>query len=93
MTQPVRFLPEAKDEYDAATYRLNLLAATFFPVATLSAVFGMNLPHGLESLGVPLSFWGVLGVGLVCGLILARVIARKPAPLVRPVTRRVVKKR
>ena len=32
-----------------AAHRLNVLAAIFLPVATISSVFGMNLPSGLES--------------------------------------------
>jgi hypothetical protein len=32
-----------------SAYRLNLLVAYFFPVATLGAIFGVNLRHGLEA--------------------------------------------
>jgi hypothetical protein len=56
-----------------------LLAAIFFPVATLSAVFDMKLPHGLETWQAPWLFWGILAGGLVVGLWLALLIARKPA--------------
>lgn len=42
-----------------AAHRLNILAAVFLPVATLSSVFGMNLASGLEGLN-PLLFWLVL---------------------------------
>jgi hypothetical protein len=31
-----------------ASHRLNLLAATFFPIATISAIFSMHLSHGLD---------------------------------------------
>jgi hypothetical protein len=44
-----------------AGYRLNLLAAAFFPVATLAAIFGMNLTHGLDGWNTPAHFWGILG--------------------------------
>jgi hypothetical protein len=76
---------QAERTYDMAVtaYRLNVLAAMFFPVATLGALFGMNLAHGLEG-GSPLYFWGLLVLGLVGGLVLVRVIARKPAPIAKP---------
>jgi len=63
-----------------AGYRLNLLAAIFLPLGTLAAVFGMNLVHGLGGLDNPAYFWGLLGIGLTAGLVLARMIARKPLP-------------
>jgi hypothetical protein len=76
---------QAERTYDmaVAAHRLNLLAAVFFPVATLSAIFGMNLAHGLEVPGAGALFWVVLAFGLVSGVLLARVIARKPAPVSR----------
>lgn len=77
---------QAHRTYDmaVASYRLNLLAAVFFPVATLSAVFSMHLPSGLEGMATPAHFWGVLALGLFFGLILARAIARKPKPIAKP---------
>ena len=52
-----------------AAHRLNILAATFLPVATISSVFGMNLASGLES--SPALFWVVLlasvGIGAWIG--------------------------
>jgi hypothetical protein len=78
-------------EMAVAAHRLNVLAATFFPLATLStilaAVFGMMLAHedhGLEDLSTPALFWALMGVGLVCGLVLGKIIARKPAPIDKP---------
>ena len=48
---------------------LNILAATFLPVATISSVFGMNLASGFENM--PILFWLVLlssiGVGAWIG--------------------------
>ena len=62
-----------------SAHRLNLLAAFFFPIATLSAIFGMNLRHGLEtydrSTG-PLPFLGALGLSLLAGLVLTSFIKR-----------------
>jgi Mg2+ and Co2+ transporter CorA len=79
---------EAQRAYEmaVAAHRLNLLAALFFPIATMAAIFGMNLRHGLEGWGTPF-FWGVLAVGLVCGVLLAGIVARRPAPAIRPTAR------
>lgn len=48
-----------------AAHRLNILAATFLPVATISAVFGMNLQSGWE--GTPVLFWFVVLMSIVIG--------------------------
>jgi len=50
-----------------AAYRLNVLAAVFLPLATVSSVFGMNLASGVEQ-SSPLLFWMVLGLGLLLGV-------------------------
>lgn len=50
-----------------AGHRLNVLAAMFFPTATLAAVLGMNLPSGLENVSPPLPFFGVLVTGVLMG--------------------------
>jgi hypothetical protein len=75
-------------EMAVAAHRLNLLAATFFPLATLSAVFGAvfgmmhaNEDHGLEGVNTPLLFWSMMIAGLVGGVILGMLIARRPPPL------------
>lgn len=60
------FLLARKSEEQAAQaeriartgHRLNLLAAMFFPVTALGAIFGMNLTHGFERAG-PGLFWVV----------------------------------
>lgn len=78
-------------EMAVSAHRLNLLAAIFFPVATLSAVFGMNLEHGLPQQSQA-AFWGVLVIGLVSGMFLTLLIAgrpttrrsAKPAPTKKP---------
>lgn len=54
-----------------AAHRLNLMVAVFFPLATLAAIFGMELPNGLDSVPAPWAFLGVCGVGLVLGLLVA----------------------
>jgi hypothetical protein len=77
-----------------SAHRLNLLAATFFPLATLSgvygAIFGMIIAHREHpehEWSTPGLFWSILGIGLVCGLVLARLVARRPAPMIKPVVK------
>jgi hypothetical protein len=69
---------ERAHEMAVSAYRLNLLVATFFPIATLSAIFSMHLPHGLDELTHPPFFWGLLAFGLICGVGLATVISARP---------------
>jgi hypothetical protein len=71
-----------------AAHRLNLLAAVFLPVATLAAIFGMNLPHGLERTDGRVLFWSLLAVGLLAGLLLTRAVAAQPTPPGKPAPRR-----
>ncbi|MBL9170159.1 MAG: hypothetical protein JNN07_20660 [Verrucomicrobiales bacterium] len=61
--------------------RLNTLAALFFPLTALTSVFGMNLPSGIESMGV-LLFWGIFFAGIVLGLAIKTWVT-----LNRPVSR------
>jgi hypothetical protein len=72
-------------EMAVSAHRLNLLAATFFPVATLSAIFGAVFAmmharedHGLDAVNTPALFWVAMAAGLVGGLLLGRLIARRP---------------
>lgn len=64
-------------EMAVSAHRLNLLAAIFFPIATLSAIFGMNLEHGLPQQS-PGAFWAVLVFGLITGTFLTLLIASRP---------------
>lgn len=71
----------AERSYDmtVSSHRLNLLAALFFPVATVSSIFGMELKHGLEDEHTPPGlFWIILLVGLMIGSFLLILIGRKP---------------
>jgi hypothetical protein len=52
--------------------RLNRLAAFFFPLATLVAVFGMNPPETVY--GTP-GFWLVLGAGILLGFFVHALVA------------------
>lgn len=60
-----------------ATHRLNVLAAFFFPIVTLTAVFGVNLKHGFEESMAPLPFLALMAMGLLSGLILKSFVVRK----------------
>ena len=63
---------EAGKKMAVAAHRLNLLAAFFFPIATLAAIFGMNVKTGIESdVFDSLSpFVAILGTGLLAGVLL-----------------------
>jgi hypothetical protein len=53
-----------------SAHRLNLLAAFFFPVVTLAAIFGTNLRHGLELFSPPFPFLALTFAGLFLGFFL-----------------------
>jgi hypothetical protein len=62
-----------------SAHRLNLLAAFFFPIATLMAIFGANLRHGWEDTWPPIPMLIVIGLGLTFGGILTAFVTRKPS--------------
>jgi hypothetical protein len=72
---------ESRRSYQMAisAHRLNLLAAIFLPLATLSAVLGMNIRHGWENAD-PSVFWITVGIGVVAGTALMVLVAHRPAP-------------
>lgn len=74
---------QAAHQMAVAAHRLNVLAAFFFPVATLMAIFGANLRHGWEDVSAPWPILVVLALGLACGFALAKFISR-PVALARP---------
>ena len=61
-----------------ASHRLNVLVAFFFPIATLSTVFGTNMVHGLETMAPPIPFFVTIAAGLLIGLILKIAITHEP---------------
>lgn len=67
-----------------ASYRLNVLAAIFLPIATAGAVFGMNLNSGLNGAYDPWLFWGVLVAGVLIGLGVQAGITSRPSRHRRP---------
>ena len=73
----------ASHDMAIAAHRLNMLAAFFFPIATLSAVFDTSLRHPLEQyIPAPYAFYSVIGLGLFLGVALAGFLAEK-APAAR----------
>ncbi len=63
-----------------AAHRLNILAALFFPIAALTAIFGVNLEHGWENTLAPWPFLTVISIGLLMGIFLSLLIGAKVAP-------------
>ncbi len=59
---------KAANALATSSQRLNVMAALFFPLVTISGVFGMNLAHGFER--QPGLFWMVVGAGLLVGAML-----------------------
>ena len=45
--------------------------------ATLPAIFGVNLQHGMEEAAPPLPFLGLIGVGVFCGAILTAFVMQR----------------
>jgi hypothetical protein len=67
---------EVSHRMSVAAHRLNVMAAFFFPIATLSAIFGVNMVHGLERAHAPYSFLALVAAGLAGGILLTRYITR-----------------
>jgi Mg2+ and Co2+ transporter CorA len=66
----------ASHQMAVSAHRLNMLAAFFFPIAALTAIFGVNLTHGLEKQAPPFLFLGLVATGVICGAILASFIVQ-----------------
>lgn len=72
----------SSDHMAIAAHRLNLLAAFFFPLATISGLFGMEIHSGIEKLPTPYTFIGIVIGGLLIGGALTCLIlaSRKAKP-------------
>ena len=64
----------ASHKMATAAHRLNLMAGFFFPIATLSAVFGVNMVHGWENQPGPIPFLVMIGLGLMGGVFLTLIL-------------------
>lgn len=60
-----------------SAHRLNLLVGFFFPLATLSAIFGTNLQHGFEHHPAPFAFLTMVSVAVFCGIALTSFLIRR----------------
>lgn len=79
---------QARTSHQMATaaHRLNILAAFFFPIITVTAIVGIDLARVGSTLGfevadrfLPFVFAGVILVGFVAGAILTHFINRRPS--------------
>lgn len=61
---------------ELSSHRLNLLIAYFFPIATLSTIFGSNFRHGFERYMMPFPFIFMVGTGLALGFIIHLFLMR-----------------
>ncbi|MCA9120620.1 MAG: hypothetical protein H6822_35420 [Planctomycetaceae bacterium] len=68
----------SSEQMSISAHRLNVLAAFFFPIATLMAIFGANLRHGWEDTWPPIPMLIVLGIGLAMGGILTSFVTKPP---------------
>ncbi|QDU63805.1 CorA-like Mg2+ transporter protein [Planctomycetes bacterium Pan216] len=67
-----------------ASHRLNVLVAFFFPLATVSAIFGMNLTHGFEAHPTIWPFALVVVISVVAGFLLLNLVSQGPKTLAPP---------
>jgi Mg2+ and Co2+ transporter CorA len=67
---------QASQRMAVSAHRLNILAAFFFPIAALTAIFGVNLEHGWESDSAPFPFLVTIALGLLLGCILTVFVTR-----------------
>ena len=63
---------------ELSSHRLNLLIAYFFPIATLSTIFGSNFRHGYEQYLIPYPFWIMVATGLGLGFVIHLFLKRGP---------------
>lgn len=69
---------QASHAMAVSSYRLNILAAFFFPISLFTGLLGASYTKVLEG-KVSLGFFaGVLGLGVFLGMILTFVVTRKP---------------
>lgn len=68
----------ASAKMEAAAHRLNIMAALFFPLATLGGIFGTTLTDGWSWAETSTPFYLFLGGGLLAGIILASLISKRP---------------
>jgi uncharacterized membrane protein YqjE len=78
---------------EVAAHRLNLLAAFFLPVATISSILEVDPQAISRHLQSPMTVGLLLLVGLFCGWVLQQVIADRPQPATPAAAQRPAKTR
>ncbi len=68
----------ASHHMTVAAYRLNILAALFFPFATLGAAFGTTLTDNWSWSRSEVPFLLFIGISLIAGIILTAFVAKPP---------------
>ncbi len=71
---------ETSHRMETAAHRLNLLAAFFLPLATISSILEVNPETAWLHLQQPQTFVVVGGVGLIAGMILTWLVGGRAAP-------------
>jgi hypothetical protein len=74
---------QASREALAASHRLNVLAALFFPLTATASIFGMSFSRGMDE-HIPGMFWAICAGGLVLGFALKGWVTAKPKPAAIP---------
>lgn len=67
---------QASARIELSAHRLNLLIAYFFPIATLSTIFGTNFRHGFEKYSTPYPFLIMVAAGLLLGVVIHLFLTR-----------------
>lgn len=67
----------SSEKMNVAAHRLNIMAAIFFPLATLGGIFGTTLTDGWSWSQSAAPFALFLTAGLVCGAVLAIFVSRQ----------------
>lgn len=67
---------QASHRMAMAAHRLNMMVGFFFPMATLSSIFGVNMIHGWENVPGPMPFLVLLSVGFFAGIWLTWFLGR-----------------
>lgn len=62
------------DRMAKSAHRLNMLAAVFFPLTAIAALFDMNLKHPLASVEGVWPWFVVVGASVLFGLVLRRAV-------------------
>ena len=66
---------------ELSAHRLNLLIAYFFPIATLSTIFGSNFRHGFEQYQTPYPFCFMVAAGLLLGFVIHLFLTKGTAKM------------